>query len=476
MVVLLLVQILCTNFIQKWNLPYGNVAPGGVILVHDTDHDEQVELIFRRWIAQSFGVYFAEFVPPDSWDIYESIYVDSVLVWGSGDFDNDGYADLVTYGDASSGGPPVPIISVYESPDSFSYPADEAWRDTVDIGTVQPICVYDIDKDGITEVLQTGGEVGTSYYIDFSIYESIGDNDYEVKYYFESPETPVSTVAFGDFDGDSLNEFVLGTIDGQYSIFESPGNDIYTPICVNVQLPTLNIIDCFSVSDADSDGKLEFVVKGYVFPSAEIHAFIFEAINDNNYQIIKTFTLPGGYYWGGYSDAGDVDGDNIPEIVLEARQNVFIIKAASNDSFYIYDSIPGNDNGSSIRVYDIDGNGLSEVIISGNDHTRIYEYQLGIDEFSSADLQHVQFEIYPNPFRDDLCIVFSDRGRRQSQIEIYDVSGRLLKQFCQPINTQQHRISWDGRDNYDHALPGGVYFIRLETIDYAETKKAVLLD
>ena len=69
MVALLLVQILCTNFIQKWNLPYGNVAPGGMILVYDTDHDEQVELIFRRWIAQSFGVYFAEFVPPDSWDI-----------------------------------------------------------------------------------------------------------------------------------------------------------------------------------------------------------------------------------------------------------------------------------------------------------------------------------------------------------------------------------------------------------------------
>jgi hypothetical protein len=294
MLILILINFLVADFQQKWIIPYGNINGGGRLLVDDTDHDSQVELIFRRWIAQSFGVHFAEFVPPDSWDIYESIHVDSVLVWSSGDFDNDGHADLVTYGDASSAGPPVPIISVYESPDSLSYPANEAWRDSVDIGTVQPICVYDIDKDGITEILQTGGELGTNYYVDFSIYESIGDNSYEVKYYFESPETPTSTIAFGDFDGDSLNEFVLGTIDGQYSIFESPGNDTYTPICVNVQLPTLNIKDCFSVSDADLDGKPEFVVKGYVIPSGEIHAFVFEAINDNTYQIIKTFNLVGG--------------------------------------------------------------------------------------------------------------------------------------------------------------------------------------
>jgi hypothetical protein len=144
-----------------------------------------------------------------------------------------------------------------------------------------------------------------NYYVDFSIYESISDNDYEVKYRFESPETPVSTVAFGDFDGDSLNEFVLGTIDGQYSIFESPANDAYTPICVNVQLPTLNINDCFSVSDADSDGKPEFVVKGSVVPTARIHAFIFEATGDNTYEIIQSFDLFGGHnsYYGGYSDS-----------------------------------------------------------------------------------------------------------------------------------------------------------------------------
>ena len=103
------------------------------------------------------------------------------------------------------------------------------------------------------------------------------------------------------------------------------------------QLPSANIKDCFSVSDADSDGKLEFVVKGFTVPDARIHTFIFEATADNTYGIIKTFNLFGGYDWygGGYSNVGDVDGDSIAEIVLEGCQNVHIIKSAGNDSFYV---------------------------------------------------------------------------------------------------------------------------------------------
>ena len=117
-------------------------------------------------------------------------------------------------------------------------------------------------------------------------------------------------------------------------------------------------------------------------PTARIHAFIFEATGDNTYEIIDTFDLFGGHnsYYGGYSDVGDVDGDGIPEIALEGCQNIYIIKAAGNDSFYVWEILPGNTGGSSVRVYDIDGNGLSEVVISGNNQTRIYEYEVGITE------------------------------------------------------------------------------------------------
>ncbi|GAI45097.1 unnamed protein product, partial [marine sediment metagenome] len=132
-------------------------------------------------------------------------------------------------------------------------------------------------------------------YIHLHVYESIGDNLYDkiAEITTSATHNSSSTLAFGDFDLDGQNEFVFGYTGGEYSIFECIGNNSYQEIILQT-LSTLNIKDCFSVPDADGDGKIEFVVKGFVIPSAEIHAFIFEAIGDNTYEIIKTFNFPGG--------------------------------------------------------------------------------------------------------------------------------------------------------------------------------------
>ncbi|MEO0137755.1 MAG: T9SS type A sorting domain-containing protein, partial [candidate division WOR-3 bacterium] len=184
------------------------------------------------------------------------------------------------------------------------------------------------------------------------------------------------TMAFGDFDSDGQNEFIVGNGNGYYQLWECIGNDNYQ-VLQQRQLPTFNIKDCFTVPDADGDGKLEFVVKGYVVPDARTDCFIFEATGNNTYQMIKSFHLPNAQHWnysGGYSDAGDIDGDSIPEICLEAASYVYIIKSAGNDSFYVWQTLPGNSLGSSIRITnDLDNNGLKEIVISGNNQTRIYE-------------------------------------------------------------------------------------------------------
>jgi hypothetical protein len=99
-----------------------------------------------------------------------------------------------------------------------------------------------------------------------------------------------STRAFGDFDGDGLVEFVYSDIDGYYSVFECVGDDLYERIRVTT-LPTANIFDCFSVNDMDLDGRLEFIVKGFIYPWNQYNVFIFEAIGDNQYQIKKTVGL-----------------------------------------------------------------------------------------------------------------------------------------------------------------------------------------
>lgn len=223
---------------------------------------------------------------------------------------------------------------------------------------------------------------------------------------------------------DGKIEFVMGDLSAgalgaEFWVFECTGNNTYEQVGTYFVM-TKNIKDCFTVNDADRDGKLEFVVKGFT-SNAKTHCFIFEATNDNTYQMIEYFELPNSMSWdyyGGYSDAGDVDGDNIPEIALEAASYVYIIKSIGNDSFYIWQTLPGNNKGSSIRIYDIDNNGLNEIIISGSNLTRIYEKGIDMewifpshfDTFYSGETLNLKWRIYDTISLDSLYVYFKKSG------------------------------------------------------------------
>ena len=469
---------------QKWYMPAG-VAAGnhGRMLINDTDRDGNYEFIFSDFAA-SQKIHIYELHLPNTWEIDSFPYLYSPLLWDMGDFDIDGLYDLVIQASATASYPTM-VISIAESPDSFSYSTQEVWRDTVGFALVQPISVYDVDKDSFPEIFKLGWrkEDSITTYYPFGIYESVGDNQYDTIFMGTGLGSLSSTIAFGDFDSDGLTEFVIGNIDGKYQLWECIGNNNYQ-LLEQQQLPTVNIKDCFSVSDADGDGKLEFVVKGFVIPSAEIHAFIFEATGDNTYEIIKTFTLPGGDYYGGYSEAGDVDGDSIPEIVLEARQNVFIIKAADNDSFYIWDTLPGHTSGSCVQIFDIDENGLAEIVISGNNQTRIYEYDPGGIEEARSRKPEARYglQVSPNPFKDKVNIRYQipkgvdSRQNPVVSMNIYDVTGRLVRTLVnEPQEPGYYKVLWDGKDDLGKAVPSGIYFYRLEAGDFTAMRKMVVM-
>ena len=457
--------VLLGNFVEKWVIPDGKNSYGRVV-IGDVDHDGLTDIIVRRSLERK--VMFYELSLQNQWLLQDSIVDDGDhLIWDAGDFDLDGNYDLVFQ---KSFGMPNVGIAVYESPDSFSYPTQEVWRDTVGQAVVAPISVYDVDQDMLPEIIDNNGS-GQPHWI--WVYESTGNNQYDTVCTFNPVVDTFehcfnSTHAFGDFDGDGNVEFVAGDLDGYYWVFESTSNNTYVQIYQG-QLSTHNIKDCFTVPDADGDGKMEFVVKGYVIPSAEIHAFIFEATSDNTYEIIETFTLGSGDYYGGYSDVGDVDGDSIPEIVLEGRQTVHIIKAAGNDSFYVWETLPGNASGSSVRVYDVDGNGLSEVIISGNNETRIYEYQVGIEEDKKLPNQSSTFDVHPNPFSNVLDIRFNPQFTGELTVNVYDVSGRLIRSIYCGSTEGCNALTWYGDDNNGRRVPQGIYFIRIEHLDLQQT-------
>lgn len=477
MIVLLLLPFLFSNFVEKWYLPQGiHEYAVGRVCIGDTDRDGHTELFFTT-LSDYWKIFIYELHLPDTWEVDSFSYFWSPLVWEIGDFDLDGLYDLAI--EAAVDTPPTMLVSIAESPDSFSYPTQEVWRDTVGPPQVLPICAFDIDQDGFPEIVKNRA----TPYGYLGIYESVGNNQYDL-IFADNPDTscweaPAATIAFGDFDGDGRIEFVPAGGNEWYWIYECTGNNTYEKIAEGQLLSTGNIRDCFTVPDADGDGRLEFVLKGYSPSTGRIATFFFEAIGNDTYAIIDSFTFYNGhpFYGGGYSDVGDVDGDNIPEIVLEACQNVYIIKAAANDSFYVWETLPGHNTGSDVRVFDFDDNGLNEILISGNNETRIYEWDAGgIEERKESCVERMAVSILPNPFTDKTYIKISaGQSAECIELKIYDVAGRLVRNLGIWHTDRTDAMIWSGEDEAGRTVAPGIYFVNLETPDHKEIQKVIFL-
>jgi hypothetical protein len=92
----------------------------------------------------------------------------------------------------------------------------------------------------------------------------------------------------------------------------------------------------------------------------------------------------------------------------------------------------------------------------------------GIEEETRSMKTETRLTVYPNPFSKRITISF---GKGQSAegigLKIYDVSGRLVKDFSLPgaYSLLPTKVSWHGNDNTGQKLPDGVYFVRLEAQD-----------
>lgn len=90
-------------------------------------------------------------------------------------------------------------------------------------------------------------------------------------------------------------------------------------------------------------------------------------------------------------------------------------------------------------------------------------------------------EIMPNPFSKKTNIRWQITDNRSQtadnrlQINIYDVSGRLITRFNHSTNQLFNQVTWDGCDNTGKKLAGGVYILQLEIGDFTSTRKLILL-
>jgi hypothetical protein len=188
---------------------------------------------------------------------------------------------------------------------------------------------------------------------------------------------------------------------------------------------------------------------------------------DWGYTVIETSDtcyFIAGHTWSygaGLSDVylikSDVSGDTIWTRVFggEGNEHSYSAQETDDKGFIVV--------GSTETAF-----GVSDVYLIKTD-------SLGIVQFAKQlSMTDYYLVACPNPFTEYCSISF--QNTETIRLDIYDIVGRVVKSFT--LSTQSKvpiEIRWEGVDDANRRLPGGIYFINLEAVDYSATVKVLLL-
>jgi len=86
------------------------------------------------------------------------------------------------------------------------------------------------------------------------------------------------------------------------------------------------------------------------------------------------------------------------------------------------------------------------------------------------------YQSYPNPFKSQTAICYSLPTECKVTLSVYDISGRVVRTLVNQHQTSNiYSVNWDGRDDTGRTLAQGVYFYRIRTERFTDTKRMVLI-
>ena len=129
-----------------------------------------------------------------------------------------------------------------------------------------------------------------------------------------------------------------------------------------------------------------------------------------------------------------------------------------------------------IEDIDFAGNSNKSKIIEVRRDIGEQKSQVAIQVLKSALLQN-----YPNPFNPETWIPFQLAEDTEVEIDIYDISARLVKtillgkQNAGAYINRDKAVFWNGRNEFGEKVASGVYYYTLRAGDFFATRKMVIL-
>lgn len=347
---------------------------------------------------------------PGNWDgtlgNTDTIYLDSSTLFciSTADFDNDGHLDLAV---GASG---EIIILNGDGEGGFQI------TDTYDAGHPSRIYAMDIDEDGFIDLVEATLD---------GLYILKGQSGGS----FQSPVLhatggEVVDVAFGDFDGDGLLDLVgtthIDIVTSELSFLKGNGNGDFET-AIGMPVPHQSIFGIKAL-DLDLDSVLDLVVSN-------------SNINVNRVEVYRgngdgTFMTPEFFptsYNPNYVYLADIDADGNEDVVVVDNSGFSVLKNNNDGTLAPYTYYPAISGPNSLAIQHFNSDEMLDVIIpsgsfgSGFIVVNLSCNAVGLDEGA----QNPDIQIFPNPASSALSV------RAEGNIKdltLFDMSGHRIDQ------------------------------------------------
>jgi len=193
-----------------------------------------------------------------------------------------------------------------------------------------------------------------------------------------------------------------------------------------------------------------------------------------------TFTNNMSFNYGGENNFMDrITSNGLSAVIFYDNDDAYNCGVA-------YDAVAYRTVGTSFQLGGLmDGSGVSTRAALLDSIMRFFGVPHGVMEDKDRSVQiKGSMMVYPNPFRNRLFIKseirnpnFQTNIKSQISIKIYDITGRLVKEFpiSRSLNPDPSALVWSGDDQKGDQVPPGVYFIKLRVGNYENTKKIILV-
>jgi len=150
------------------------------------------------------------------------------------------------------------------------------------------------------------------------------------------------------------------------------------------------------------------------------------------------------------------------------------------DGFW-YFTIVGNENGEAIsfKMYDGDIYESAETITFSNDETLgtpDNPITITMSTGANTPTTYNLSQNYPNPFNPVTVIAYQLPTASNVEISIYNIKGEKIRTLVnENREAGMYKVTWNGKDNNNNAVSSGIYFYRIITNNYSDTKKMILM-